>query len=61
MTATLYFDNTQTFNNATINLGNASDTTAISSEYDPTGAGTVLTLGSNVTINESGDAADRNG
>ena len=50
----LYFDNTQTFNNATINLGNASGIQLL--EYDLTGAGTVLTLGSNVTIDESGSA-----
>ncbi len=47
----LYFDNTQTFNSATINLGNS-----FLEEYDPTGAGTVLTLGSKVTINESNES-----
>jgi fibronectin-binding autotransporter adhesin len=52
----LYFDNTQTFNNATINLGGASGDTSYLEEDDTTGAGTVLTLGSNVTIDESGIA-----
>jgi hypothetical protein len=51
--STLYFDNTQTFNNATIDLGNTSGYASHLSEYDSTGAGTVLTLGPNVTINES--------
>ena len=50
----VYFDNTQTFNNATINLG--SHDGSYLDEYDLTGAGTVLTLGSNVTIDESGYA-----
>jgi len=50
-----YFDNTQTFNNATIHLGNTS-TYSYLYEDDLTGAGTVLTLGSNVTIDESGYA-----
>ena len=48
--STLIFDNTQTFNNATINLAGALY------EDDTTGAGTVLTLGSGVAIDESGDA-----
>ena len=48
--STLAFDNTQTFNNATINLAGALY------EDDTTGAGTVLTLGSGVAIDESGDA-----
>ena len=52
--APLYFDNTQTFNNATINLGSASVTALY--EDDTTGAGTVLTLGSGVAIDETGDA-----
>ena len=51
--SSLYFDNTQTFNNATINLGSTSGYSYLD-EYDTTGAGTVLTLGSNVTIDESG-------
>ena len=46
--STLFFDNTQTFNNATINLGSTSGYSVLE-EYDSTGAGTVLTLGSNVT------------
>jgi hypothetical protein len=53
--SSLYFDNTQTFNNATINLGSTSGYSYLS-EYDSTGAGTVLTLGSKVTIDVSGDA-----
>jgi len=56
----LYFDNTQTFNNATINLGNTGYYSFLY-ENDPTGAGTVLTLGSNVTINESGYAQIQTG
>ena len=52
--STLYFDNTQTFNNATINLGNTAGYESTLEEYDSTGAGTVLTLGSKVTIDESG-------
>ena len=50
----LYFDNTQTFNNATINLGNTSIQLFL--RIYSTGAGTVLTLGSNVAIDESGKA-----
>ena len=53
----LYFDNTQTFNNATINLGNTSGYFSYLWDYDSTGAGAVLTLGRNVTIDESGDAS----
>src|SRR5271157_2491131 len=58
--SSLSFDNTQTFNNATINLGNASSYSYLS-ENDSTGAGTVLTLGSNATIDESGDAVIKTG
>ena len=47
---TLIFDNTQTFNNATINLAGALY------EDDTSGAGTVLTLGSGVVIDQTGDA-----
>jgi hypothetical protein len=54
--STLYFDNTQTFNNATINLGGTAGYNSFLEDYDSTGSGTVLTLGSNVTINETGDA-----
>jgi hypothetical protein len=46
----LIFDNTQTFNSATINLAGALY------ENDTTGAGTVLTLGSGVAIDQTGDA-----
>jgi hypothetical protein len=53
--STLNFSNTQTFNNATINLGHTS-TDSYLFEDDLTGAGSVLTLGSNVTIDVSGDA-----
>ena len=52
----LHFDNTQTFNNATINLGNTSGYTSFLYGDDLTGAGTVLTLGLGATINESGSA-----
>jgi hypothetical protein len=51
----IYFENTQTFNNATINLGATAGYNYLN-EDDLTGAGTVLTLGSNVTIDESGNA-----
>jgi hypothetical protein len=54
--STLYLDNTQTFNNATINLGGTSKSVSTLEAYDPKGVGTVLTLGSNVTVDESGDA-----
>jgi hypothetical protein len=52
----LYFDNAQTFNNATINLGAASGYESYLYEDDLTGAGTVLTLDSNVAADESGYA-----
>ena len=55
----LFFDNTQTFNNATINLGNATGYSSFLYEFDTTGAGTVLTLGSKVTVDESGYAQIR--
>jgi hypothetical protein len=50
----LYFDNTQTFNNATIDLGATSEGLSFLKEYDTTGSGAVLTLGSNVTVDASG-------
>ena len=53
--SSLNFDNTQTFNNATINLGAGQGGSSLS-ENDLTGAGTVLTLGPGVTIDESGEA-----
>jgi hypothetical protein len=43
---------TQTFNNATINLGAALGYNLLTES----GSGTVLTLGSNITINENGNA-----
>jgi hypothetical protein len=52
----LFFDNTQTFNNATINLGSTSGNSSYLYENDTTGAGTVLTLGSGVAIDESGSS-----
>ena len=52
----VYFDNTQTFNNATINLGSTTGNYGILDEDDVNDVGTVLTLGSNVTINEIGYA-----
>ena len=55
--ASLYFDNTQTFDNATINLGNASGYYDYLDVADVSGAGNqVLTLGSGVTINIVGYA-----
>jgi hypothetical protein len=51
----LSFDNTQTFNNATINLGyTASGSPSYLADFDANDTGTVLTLGSNVTIDVSG-------
>jgi hypothetical protein len=58
--SSLSFDNTQTFNNATINLGNTSGYSYLN-ENDTTGAGTVLTLGVSVTIDEGGNAAIETG
>ena len=55
----LFFDNTQTLNNATINLGNATGYSSFLYNSDTTGAGTVLTLGSTVTVDESGYAQIR--
>jgi hypothetical protein len=52
----LYFDNTQTFDNVTINLGDTPEGDSVLTEDDTTGAGTVLTLGSSVTIDERGGA-----
>jgi hypothetical protein len=54
--ASLYFDNTQTFSNATINLGATSDGSYLY-EYDTAGVGDqVLTLASSVTVDVSGVA-----
>ncbi len=56
--ADLYFDNTQTFNNATINLGNTIGYTDTLYAYDTAGAGgQVLTLASGVTVDVVGYAA----
>ena len=49
----LSFDNTTTLNNATINVGNASGNVRLVS-VDPTGAGSVLTLGSQVAVIQTG-------
>jgi hypothetical protein len=49
----IYFDDTQTFNNATINIGNSSGNSYLY-EYDTTGTGGTLTLGPNVIIDHSG-------
>ena len=55
--ASLYFDNTQTFDNATINLGNATSYYDYLDVADVSGAGNqVLTLGSGVTIDIVGYA-----
>ncbi len=52
--AFLYFDNTQTVSNVTINLGGSGDYDYLES-YDSTGAGDkVLTLASSVTVDASG-------
>ena len=51
----LSFVGAQTFNNATINLGNSTDPSFLV-HYGSTDARTVLTLGPNVTIDESGSA-----
>jgi hypothetical protein len=56
VTASLYFDNTQTFNNATINLGNASNFASLYSNDVGTAGNQVLTLGSGVTIDIVGYA-----
>jgi hypothetical protein len=58
----LYFYGTQTFDNATINLGSTSGGVGELIEHGPgLGAGSVLTLGSNVTINASGHASINGG
>ena len=51
----LLFDNTQTFSNATINLGNSSGYDSLY-ENDKVGAGQVLTLASSVTVDVHGKA-----
>jgi hypothetical protein len=52
----LYFDNTQTFSNATINLGNSVNDSYLD-ENDTTGAGDqILTLASSVTVDVVGNA-----
>jgi hypothetical protein len=52
----VYFDNTQTFNNATINLGSTVGNYGILEQDDVAGTGAVLTLGSNIAIDEIGYA-----
>ena len=49
----LSFEGTQTFDNATINIGGGSAILA----YDPHGAVTILTLGANLTIDQTGPTA----
>jgi hypothetical protein len=49
----LVFQNTQTIDNATINIGNANYTDYIFF-YDSIGSGQTLTLGKNLTINQTG-------
>jgi hypothetical protein len=52
----LFFDNTQTVSNDTINLGNSTDLAELSG-YDTTGAGNqILTLASSVTVDVVGNA-----
>ena len=53
---TLYFDNTQTFNGATINLGNANVYASLYAADVSDAGNQVLTLGSGVTINIVGSA-----
>ena len=53
---TLYFDNTQTFNKATINLGNVSYYDYLYSDDVSGAGGQVLTLASGVTIDVQGYA-----
>ena len=53
----LYFDNTQTVSNDTINLGNTSGSYAFLYEFDTADAGNqVLTLASSVTVDIAGNA-----
>jgi hypothetical protein len=55
--AYLYFDNTQTVSNDTINLGNTSGGWSLLYNYDPAGTGKqVVTFASSVTIDVQGDA-----
>ena len=49
----IYFEGNQTFDNATINLGNASGYSDIIYNYDTDNTGSVLTLGPNLTINDN--------
>lgn len=53
----LIFQNSQTFDNATINFGNnvKADTLSLA---DPTGMGAIVTLGTNATITQYGAKAD---
>src|SRR5262249_25522981 len=47
----IYFEGNQTFDNATINLGSASGYSDTVYQYDVNNTGSVLTLGSHVTVN----------
>ena len=49
----IYFEGNQTFNNATINLGNTSGYYDTIYNYDTNNAGSVLTLGPNVIVNQA--------
>ncbi len=50
---TISFEGTQTFNNATINLGNTSGYYDYIYNYDTNNTGSVLTLGPNVIVNQA--------
>ncbi len=54
--ATLNFDDTQIFDNATINVGGSPGTSSSISASDTTGSGTMLTFGPSLTINQVGNA-----
>ncbi len=47
----IYFEGTQTFDNATINLGNATGYSDTVYQYDINNTGSVLTLGPHLTVN----------
>ena len=49
----IYFEGNQTFNNATINLGNTSGYYDTIYNYDTNDTGSVLTLGPNVIVNQA--------
>jgi hypothetical protein len=58
--STLYFLGTQTFGNATINIGNNTSYSSLFN-YDPSGGNAVLTLGAGLTIQQKGTYAQIDG